>query len=256
MNNSCPACFNSIPEDRLVSGTAYCSCGHTFSYRETSGKDHGVAVKLVILTILLAAVIIHIFNWDTFSVAIVTPKVKQMLGVATVADLNLVADICEKRKKENCQIHALLKSYDQDHAQTKHLVRVGQILIEKKRYQEAVRVYATYFRTPNSNDQEARYNFALALTETGDYDSAKQEFAYLIKINRHSPKFNVARSYVELLMKTNDLNTARQIIAEYRQTGPSATMFLEKEWRHINAITALDTRPRLPASVNRASINE
>ncbi len=255
---NCPICFSKISADRFLNGMAYCTCGHTYSVREQDGsRDKSVAVKLVFLTLLFVGAIIHIFNWDTYSFKIVSPKLKQMVGMANTTDLNLIADICEARKKENCQIHALLKSYDLDKTQTQHLIKTGEILVSKKRFIEAVRVYGTYFKaTGRDAELDARYNYAISLSETGDLQSAREQYAYLISKHHSSPKFDVARSYVDLLMKTQDLSTARQVIAEYRLSSPTASMFMDKEWRKLNAITALDTHSRLPASMNRASLNE
>jgi tetratricopeptide (TPR) repeat protein len=252
----CPVCFQNVPTDRFVDGTAYCTCGHSYTVREPKGThDKSIAIRLIILTLLFAAVVVHIFNWDTYSIAIIMPKMKQMTGTASVQDLNVIADICQKRKKENCEIHALLKSFDLDHTQSKNLVRTGEILMEKKRFSEAVKVYATYF-AGGGKDDDVRYNYALALNETGRLQEAREEFAYLIHGSGPSPKFNVARSYVELLMKINAYSEAREVIAEYRQTGPTASLFLDKEWRKINSIVNLDARSRLPAAATRASISQ
>jgi len=223
-----------------------------------SAHERSIAIRLIFLTLIFGAVIVHIFNWDTYSLKIIIPKIKQMTGTANVADLNLIADICEKRKKDNCEVHALLRSYDLDHSQTDHLVKAGEILMEHKHFAEAVKVYATYFGTGGKAD-DVRYNYAMALAEAGYTQEARVEYEQLVHSNskqKGDPKFNVARSYVELLLKINAYSEARQVIAQYRQFGPTASLFLDKEWRQINSAIGMDSQSRLPAAATRASINQ
>jgi tetratricopeptide (TPR) repeat protein len=254
---NCPICFKTAAEDRFVEGVAYCECGHSYSISDRKEKgDFKVAVQLLFLGLFAVGAVVQVFIWDTYALKIVVPKIKQLAGIAKPNDLNLIAQICNARKNANCEVVALLKSYDLDKTQVENLIRAGDALLAKKRYRDASRVYATYFEASGrAANPEVRFNYALALTEVGLIEEAKDQYARLLDQPDSKHKFNIARNYVDLLMKTREHTTARRVIAEYRNSSPSASMFMDKEWKQLTPMTGLDTNSRLPANMARASLD-
>lgn len=234
-NLNCPICLRDIPKERFVAGSAYCSCGHivNFKAKEDDPSSSSSSVTLLMITSIIVAAILHAFNWDTYFFQIIPLKMKQLSGVASVEDLRTIADICQKRKKATCEIQALEKIFALDKAQLPVLLRVGEIYFEKNNFKGAVDSYTTYFKN-GGNDSSGRYNYAQALGELGLFRDAQKQFNYILKKDQKNPQYNVARSYVELLIKNKDYMTAKNVIEEYRRAGPNSALFLEKELKAVN----------------------
>lgn len=232
---TCPVCSNEIPLDRIVGSSAYCSCGHVLTVlRRQSDRDaRRTSVSLIVFTLFMAGAIIHAINWDTYFLSIIPLKIKQFTGMAKSTELKEIALICNSRKKNNCEIQALEKSFELDKKDITSLLRVGELYIESGDFHSAAKTYTVYFKNGGSEDS-ARYAYARSLGEIGLFHDAKKQFHYILKRDRNKPQFKVARSYVEFLIKNKDYSTARSIIEEYRRAGPSSALFLEKEWKTIN----------------------
>jgi tetratricopeptide (TPR) repeat protein len=233
VNLTCPICFSQISKDRIMGGKAYCSCGCSIRLSAPPSDTSKGAVPVIVFSIIFVATILHAINWDTYSLTIIPLKMKQLLGIASVAELKHVADICQSRKKLNCEVQALEKVFSIDARETQSLLRVGAIYMDTKNYLHATKTYSAYF-SKGGKDTQARYLYARALGEVGKFKDAKKQFHYILKSDKKSPQYQVARSYVELLIKNRELETAKNIIEEYRGTGPSSAMFLEKELKSIN----------------------
>lgn len=234
---SCPVCLRHIETDRILGNKAYCSCGH-ICYVSTSAaraeKSKG-SLSIVLFAAILLATAIHIVNWDTYFFSIIPLKVKQLAGVASVNELKQIAQICQKRKKPNCEIQALNQAYARGGAsELRLLLRVGQIHMEAKDYKSASQTYKLYFEH-GGIDLDARYNFAVALGGIGSIEAAKKQFQHVLGTKSRIPKFHVARSYVDLLIKNKDLVTAKYVIEQYRRASANSGLFLEKELKFINA---------------------
>lgn len=202
-------------------------------YSET--RESGGVAAVVGFTFVFLAGLIHILNWDKYSIEIIPLKGKQILGLASAADLQKVAEICEIRRKFPCQQAALWQSFQKDPAQKEILVKLGSLQMKSEDYTAALRTYTEYFKA-NGKSIEARYEFARALAETGNLKEAKKHFQYVLSVSRDpvtTPE--MARTYVKILMKHKDYVTARQVIHTTRRSNRSAAYFLEKELKLINS---------------------
>ncbi len=231
----CPLCFSQIHADRIVGINAYCSCGHVVqvSYSSKDQDTNGASLSLIVFTLLMVGAIIHAINWDTYFFKIIPLKVKQLAGLAKAHELKEIAQICNFRKKNNCEVQALEKAYSINVGDSESLLRIGEIYTTTNNYFMAAKTYALYFQN-GGKDETARYQYARSLGETGQVSDAKKQFHYILRSNNKTPQFRVARSYVELLIKNQDYKTAKGIIEQYRRAGPSSALFLEKEWKAIN----------------------
>ncbi|MCB0351006.1 MAG: tetratricopeptide repeat protein [Bdellovibrionales bacterium] len=232
---NCPICFNNIHPDRVVGQNAYCTCGHVLRVSNSSSdrETSGASLSLIIFTLILIGAIIHAINWDTYFFSIIPLKIKQMSGIAKPHELKDLAKICNIRKKNNCEVQALEKAYELDKADINSLLRIGEIYTDSKNFYPAAKAYSLYFQNGGSTES-ARYQYARALGEIGQFDQAKKQFHYILRRDKKNPQFQVARSYVELLIRNRDYSTAKGIIEEYRRAGPNSALFLEKEWKAIN----------------------
>lgn len=205
-------------------------------YGETRhANESGGVAALVGFTIVILAGLVHILNWDKYSIDILPLKAKQIFGFATVTDLKKVAEICEIRRKFPCQQTALWQAFQIDTTQKDLLVQLGSLQMKTEDYNAALRTYTAYFKA-NGQNIEARYEFARALAETGKLKDAKKHFQYVLNVSRDPIKTpEMARTYVKILMKNKDYVTAKAVISATRRTNRSAAYFLEKELKVINS---------------------
>jgi hypothetical protein len=231
---NCTICSAEIPADRVVSYTAYCRCGATLALeRPSSSAEKRASLSLIMVTILMAGAVTHYFNWDQHFFTIIPAKVKQLTGLANVADLQKIAEICTERRKKNCVAQALEGLLAKKPSDLANQLRLAHLYFELKEPQKSVRVFSSYFKD-GGQDASARYTFAKALADSGEWKEAKKQFHYILAHDRKSPEFRVARSYVELLVRNREYTLAKTVIEEYRQAGSASAMFLEREWQLIN----------------------
>ncbi len=203
--------------------------------RSDSGDSSGVAA-LVGFTLVFVGGLLHILNWDKYSLEILPVKTKQIIGMASVEDLKKIADICEVRRKFPCQQTALWQMFQRDPKQKEILVELGKLQMDSDDFNGALRTYSAYF-TSNGKSIDARYEYARALAETGKPKEAKKHFQYVLSVNRDpisTPE--MARTYVKFLIKNKDYVTAKNVIVTTRRTNRSAAYFLEKELKVINSV--------------------
>jgi tetratricopeptide (TPR) repeat protein len=202
-------------------------------YSETR-ESSGVAA-LVGFTLVFVGGLLHILNWDKFAFEIIPIKTKQIVGMASVQDLQKIAEICEVRRKYPCQQTALWQAFQKDPSQKEILVKLGELQMDTEDYTAALRTYTAYFKA-NGKDIGARFEYARALSETGKPKEAKKQFQYVLSVSRdpiQTPE--MARVYVKFLIKTKDYATAKHVIVSTRRGNRSAAYFLEKELKAINS---------------------
>jgi tetratricopeptide (TPR) repeat protein len=221
-----------IPADRILAGTAYCSCGCSIAFHERR-RDRVSSYPLVIFSIVLVAVILHVLNWDTYSLHVLPLKLKQLTGMAREPELIQLADICRERQKTQCEIHALGQAYQLNNKNIPLLLRKANLHFKLKDHQAVVHSLSAYYKK-GGKDFSSRHTFAVALGEVGQVVEAQKQFRYILKNDNKKPQFQVAKSYVDMLMKQRDYTTAKTVIEDYRRSAPQAGLFLEKELKFIN----------------------
>ncbi len=82
-------------------------------------------------------------------------------------------------------------------------------------------------------DLSARYDYARALAEAGDIDLAAQNFDYILKSKPEVWQITVTQKYVTMLIKAERFNQAKLVIKKIRRQDPSASQFMETEYKII-----------------------
>jgi tetratricopeptide (TPR) repeat protein len=229
---TCPACHQIIPADRLLAGTAYCSCGCSIAFHERR-RDRVSSFPLVVFSVILVSVILHVLNWDTYALQVLPLKLKQLTGMAREAELVELANICQARQKPQCEIQALGQAYQLNNKNIPLLLRKANLHHKLNEHQAVVLTLSTYYKK-GGKDFSSRHNYAIALGEVGQTVEAQKQFRYILRLDNKKPQFQVARSYVDMLMKQRDYTTAKTVIEDYRRSAPQAGLFLEKELKYIN----------------------
>lgn len=250
---NCPACYKPAQTDRLVGTQAYCSCGLSWDINGKISKSENQASSgartIVIFSILLVSTVLHYVTWDQFSLEIIPLKIKQLTGLAKAKDYLEIATICEKRQKTACQLDSLKQAYQLNNKDLRSLALAADIHMKKTEYKQAAQLFQTYFSHSEALPVH-RASYALALNEIGDLKGAEIQYKQVLSQDNKEPNFVAARAYVDVLIKTSALDKAKGVIEEYRKATPTSALFLDKEWKLINAQmkSRTVTHNRLPAS--------
>lgn len=230
----CPVCSNKVHKEQFVGSVAHCSCGAAIAMDSNLvSKRDKASMSLIFMTILIIASVMHVVNWDTYALQIVPLKLKQLIGAASAHDLASIGEICDQRQKSNCVVDSYTNAYTIDTKHIQGLVRVGELQVQAKEYRQGVITYTNYFKS-GGKDLEARYNYARALAEIGDFKSSKKQFSFLLSAKGGPSKFTIARSYVEYLIRFKEYTLAKEIIEKHRKSDEGAGLFLEKELTLVN----------------------
>lgn len=230
---SCPSCFKSIPATQSYEGVYICECGQRVASRNPNDKAASKSsFWLVVLGIFVLAGFLHAANWDNHFFEIIPLKTKQLLGVASLNELEKIAAICEDRKKNFCQEQALSEAFAIDNKKRDRLIKIAELQISRSGYEDSTNTLSKYFKA-GGKDRLARYNLAVSLAKTGKTTEAKKQLHYLVFSTKGSLDAQAARTYVSLLMESGDYQTAQKVVRHCRGLGNNTAMFLETEWKEI-----------------------
>lgn len=232
----CPACGTQIPQDRYVGESVVCTCGWTNSTRakkELAKQTDRTVMTISLFATLLVASFIQVVNWDKYSLSIIPLKAKQALGMASVGDYSEIAQICMERKKYDCAEKAYFGAFERNPQDLTHLEKLGDLQVKQDLMLSAAQTYETYFKS-GGGDLMAKFNYAKALAATKDYKKADQYFRDVLKAKPETMQITVTRHYIEMLVSTNELQKAKNVIDHFRKQGSNTSLFMKKEYDEIN----------------------
>ncbi len=221
---NCTFCFKPINS---------CSCGLDHNHKKND-ISKSQSIKIVFFSIFLIALMLHMANWNNHFFSIIPLKTKDLIGIAKADDYLKIASICKDRKKTNCELHAIEKAFQLNPKYKEHLSRAGEIYFKQNNYTSAAKTLAEYFKT-GGTDRNSRQYFAYSLNAIGKYKDAKTQYNYLIKTDKSDPDFQLAREYVQLLIKNKEYKPAKEVIEKYRNRTATAQLFMDQELKTAKA---------------------
>lgn len=231
----CPSCGKSLESDRIWDGLVVCECGWTHS-RERGAERAVQRKQIKIFGVIGAAVVLSFFqavNWDSHFFEIIPLKAKQAVGMASMTDLQKIADICMERKKFDCAEKADFQIYSKNPAgELAILPKLGHLQFERKEYDRVVKTLTPYF-AGHGRSGDAAYDMARALVQTG---RAKASISYFHIAEKSKPKVfqvNVSRDYVLALMQTGNWHRAEVMVNYYRGRSATSSMFMNDQYKQI-----------------------
>lgn len=232
---NCPRCGVEISSDRVLGSSIVCECGWSKSLRSDVADRRNMdktCASIVLIGGLLIAGFLQAVNWDKHFFAIIPLKAKQIVGSATVKDLEEIANICNERKKHECTERAYLQIARKQPTNLANLNRLGQLQYKRERYSNAVETMTMYF-SQKGTEVDASYTYALALAKLKKFDQADRYFRFTLNQRQSVLQVSVVRAYVQMLVDANRLTQARDVIVTYRKKSQSAEMFMNKELAEI-----------------------
>lgn len=231
----CPACGTNIPRERYFNDSVICECGWTNSgkaKKESAKQTDRTCIYIAVFAALLIGSFIQGVNWDKYFFTIIPLKAQQMAGVATADQLNQIAEICMDRKKYSCAETAHFQAWKKEPQNLVHLEKLGDLQVKQELMLSAVKTYDTYFAAKGDN-LEAKYNYAKALAATNDSEKAEQYFKMVLKAKPDVLQITVTRHYINMLVKNEQLNKAKNVIEHFRKKGTNTSLFMDKEYKQI-----------------------
>jgi len=190
--------------------------------------------SIVLIGGLLIASFLQAVNWDRHFFAIMPLKAKQVIGSASVKELEEIAAICTERKKHECTEKAYMQIARKQPTNLANLNRLGQLQYKRDRFTNAVDTLTLYF-SQKGTEVDASYTYAQALSKLKKYDQADRYYRFTLNQRQSVLQVSVVRSYVQMLVEANRLAQAKETIMTYRKKSQSAEMFMSKELADIRA---------------------
>lgn len=232
---SCPRCQSNIPDERLSGQPVICqACGFTSDSNDQK-LDNSFENRFIKVAILTAFAIVVGFlqtaSWDKFALEIIPLKIKQIGGFASNQNLIRISEICSIRLKHDCVESAYADLANQ--GQTEFLADLGKYQVRRGNKTGAVQTLRQYFNQ-GGLDLEASYQFAKVLGETGQVDLSVNYYDQVLKAKPEVLQVSVTQNYVKMLINNGRRDQAMNLIKSIRKTSPTASMFMEEEFKSLN----------------------
>ncbi|MGZ6477810.1 MAG: tetratricopeptide repeat protein [Bdellovibrionales bacterium] len=179
---------------------------------------------------LLIAFLMYVGSWGSYSLEVIPLKVGQWTHMGSAADMERLAQIGLDLKKLDLVEHEYKMLAQQ--VDPKNYVRLGKFQLNRMEYKEAAETYRQYFLL-GKRDWEARFDYARALGEIGKIDEASKNFEYVLRARPGIRQVTVVQRYVNMLVKANRFDQAQRVIEHVRKQDPSASRFMDTEYKVI-----------------------
>src|SRR5512135_756842 len=97
---TCPRCGAEIDHERFMASGVVCRCGWSHSTQSAAAQKRSanrIMVRMILAAVFIIGTFIQVVNWNSHFISIIPLKVKQLIGVASVPDLERIATICYER---------------------------------------------------------------------------------------------------------------------------------------------------------------
>lgn len=243
----CPTCKQDIPEDRLQDTVLVCSgCGWSSDqrYKKTmSTLTRRYITTVATLSALMIGGFMHAVQWSGFSGEIIPIQIKEVFQMASADDLNRKAQICIAVQNSRCAEKSYKKRLKLTPKDKNAVADYAKILKKNKKISEAANVYKSYFEidgfgSGKATELEANiaYDYAQVLSQLGRFSEAKKYFYFVLNSKPQTLQVSVMESFVDLLIKTDQLKEAKSLIIKTRKKGENTVYFMESKLKHIKRL--------------------
>jgi tetratricopeptide (TPR) repeat protein len=235
-SNCCLRCQQTISPDRLRQLPTICdNCGHLQASSETRSHENlerSLLTSAIVASVLLVSAFMFLGNWGSHSLEIIPLQAGELLHINSSSDDERLAQIGLDLKKYDM----VEKEYTYLAQQTPaNWARLAKFQMSRKEFQEAADNYKRYFAASGGNrDLDARFDYAKALAEIGKIDDAAKNFEYVLGSRPGIRQVTVIEHYVTMLVKAERFDQAQRVIEHVRHQDPSASRFMDTEYKVIS----------------------
>ena len=225
--SNCPVCGSQV---KKAGNTLFCDCGwHKSMNKKKEMKIQNKIAKGIFVTGLgLMGFVIYCSHWGPSSFSIVPLKARQWTGTLNESSFSNLKNLCMSMKKYNC-VEKAYKSYFRSSGDLKVLEELGDFQYRRKRFDHASKTYAKYF-TKKGNSVKAAYNYARILEAQGQTDYALSYYQYALKARPGTIQITVMRAYIDLLVKSGQVNKARRELLKLKPMIKRAGSLVQQEY--------------------------
>lgn len=229
----CSRCKQLVHETRMLQTPTICdNCGFVASPSEGiihESLEKSFLKSAILVSILIVGIFIFAGSWGGYSLEIIPLKAGEIAHFNSAADMERLALIGLDLKKYDMveKQYALLAGKDPI-----NFVRLAKFQYSRKEFAAAAETYRLYFAN-GKIDLDARYEYARALGEIGDYDNSSKNFEYVLGSRPGVRQVTVVQRYVAMLVKAQRFAEAQKVIEHVRHQDPSASRFMDTEYKVI-----------------------
>ena len=224
---NCPNCGAKINK---TGNTLHCQCGWSKSLNQAKEKQiqHKIAKNIFLSGIVLMGFVIYLGNWGSSSLSIVPLKARQWTGQLNESSFKKLTSLCGQLKKYNC-VESAHKSFFSSSKNLRVLEKLGEYQYRRNKVAEASKTYKEYFTKKGSSVKSA-YNYARILEKQGQVEFALSYYQYALKARPQTVQVTVMRAYINLLVKSGQVNKAKQELAKFKPILKRAGSLVQQEY--------------------------
>lgn len=171
----------------------------------------------------------QVVSWGSHSLEIIPLQLGEWTGVNSMASREHMAVIALDAKKYDLVEHLYGEIATSSPEQYS---RLGKFQMSRAKFKDAAISFGRFFAAKQEN-LEARYQYARALSETGQIDDGAKQFEYVLRAKPGVRQVTVITYYVKMLMQAGRFDQARAVIDEARKNDRSAGNFMDTEYKVI-----------------------
>ena len=240
---TCPRCQLEVTQERLNAIPAVCgSCGYILSSHNSQTKLEKNAERwnMRIVVGASAALLVgfmHLASWGSHAIEVRWLQARDLIGFATVANMERMAAICEELKKPRCVEYTFRRQAQIDITRSSQL---AQYLIDRKKFTEAAESLKPYvYAKAKTPDFLALGLYAQALGQSGHIDEATHFYERIMTSRQkdaRSMKKTMLQNYVRDLARAKRHSQAQAVIIRMRRA-LRAPRLMAQEMRILTALT-------------------
>lgn len=188
-------------------------------------------IMIAAFGLVFVATVIHIINWDQYSLSVIPLKLSNAVGLAGPQSLRELARICEERMKYDCTEEALRDALRAE-PNVADLIRLGNLQRKMNGFQSALKTYNNALETvkkeslANTSElSDIYYGLAKSYESIGQNDQALAHYDLAIKAKPEVIQITVTAAYLNLLKVVGKLDIAKAVIDEARKRSGSESLF-------------------------------
>ena len=210
--------------------TVFCQCGwHApVNNKKIVQLDKKVIKGIVVASFALMLGVAYLGYWGSASLNIIPLKAAQWTDSLDQAAFAELKNICMALKKYDCVERAYTSFYRSSH-DLQALSELGHFQYRRKDFHSAAQTYQHYFKN-QGRDVTAAYNFARLLEKSNKPADAEKYYKFALMSRPGVIQVTVMRAYIDLLVKTGQIQKARRELFEFKPILKRAGALVQQEY--------------------------
>ena len=225
----CPICGSKV---KAAGRTVFCQCGWHKSFNHANGLriQKGITTNLIIAGFVLMGSVVHLSEWGSSSLSIVSLKARQWTGLLSKQAYADLKNICMNLKKYDC-VESAHQSYFRSSNDLSALHALGELQYRRGLLDEAKQTYTLYF-TKKGKEVKAAYNYAQILEKSGNTQQALGYYKYALKASPEVAQVSVMRAYINLLIKNGQHAKAKAELSKFQSMVKKSTSLVQNKFQN------------------------